>query len=177
MSYCHGCPGGMANITTYFHPQSVADMRGWVEATCLPLYAPDPVPYCVSTLNSAGCAATIGWEGHPTLSGLDDFAVTAEWVVNAKFGLLFHGSAAASIPFQGGTLCVAPPLVRTGVQVSGGTPPPANDCTGTFRFAWTHAQLAALGAGSTVYAQYWYRDPLSPGAVGLTDALSFPVAP
>lgn len=38
MSYCHGCPGGFVNITTYFHPQSVHDMRAWVEAGCLPLY-------------------------------------------------------------------------------------------------------------------------------------------
>jgi len=67
--------------------------------------------------------------------------------------------------------------VRTAVQVSGGSPPPANDCSGTFRFLWPHDQLALLGAGSTVYAQYWYRDPLSPGGVGLTDALSFTVHP
>jgi Metallo-peptidase family M12 len=36
MSYCHGCPGGFTNITTFFHPQSVADMRAWVVAGCLP---------------------------------------------------------------------------------------------------------------------------------------------
>jgi hypothetical protein len=177
MSYCHVCPTGFANITTYFHPQSVADMRAWVEATCLPLYAPDPLPYCVATLNSAGCAPLIGWEGHPTLSGLDDFAVTAEWVINGKVGLLFHGSAAAVIPFQGGTLCVALPVVRTAVQASGGTPPPGSDCSGTFRFEWSHAGLASLGAGSTVFAQYWFRDPLASGGVGLTDALSFSIHP
>lgn len=39
MSYCHGCPGGFQNITTYFHPRSVEDMRGWVEtAGCLPIW-------------------------------------------------------------------------------------------------------------------------------------------
>lgn len=38
MSYCHGCPGGFLNITTYFHPRSVQDMRAWVAAGCLPLY-------------------------------------------------------------------------------------------------------------------------------------------
>jgi hypothetical protein len=27
MSYCNACPGGMANFTTYFHPQSAADMQ------------------------------------------------------------------------------------------------------------------------------------------------------
>jgi hypothetical protein len=38
MSYCHLCPGGTANITTWFHPQSAADMTA-AAAACLPLYA------------------------------------------------------------------------------------------------------------------------------------------
>jgi hypothetical protein len=39
MSYCNSCPGGMNNFTTYFHHQSVADMRAWlVSSGCLPLY-------------------------------------------------------------------------------------------------------------------------------------------
>jgi hypothetical protein len=173
MSYCHLCQGGLANITTYFHPSSVADMRGWVEATCLPLYAPDPVTYCVSKLNSAGCAPAIGWEGHPTLSGLDDFAVTAEDIINNQNGLLFYGPGSANIPFQGGTLCVASPIKRTTVQASGGTPPPGKDCTGTYRLEWDHDDLNLLGAGSTIYCQYWYRDSAAQAGSGLTDALSF----
>jgi hypothetical protein len=177
MSYCHGCPGGTANITTYFHPVSVADMRARVEATCLPLYAADPVPYCSSAINSQGCAPLIGWEGHPTLSGLDDFVVTAEWVLNSKSGMLFHGSIPAAIPFHGGTLCVGAPVARTTLQASGGAPPPAADCSGSFRLAWSHDDLALLGAGSTVYCQYWYRDGAAAGGVGLTDALSFDIHP
>jgi hypothetical protein len=177
MSYCHGCPGGFQNITTYFHPQSVADMRARVEATCLPLYAPDPVPYCVSKPNSQGCAPVIGWEGHATLSGLDDFAVTAAQVINNQNGLLFWGPGAASTPFQGGTLCVASPITRTTLQASGGSPPPGSDCTGTYRLPWTHAQLASLGAGNTVYAQYWYRDAPAQGGSGLSNALAFTIHP
>jgi len=173
MSYCHGCPGGVANITTYFHPVSVADMRHRVETTCLPLYGPDPVPYCVSTLSSAGCTPIIGWEGHPTLTGLDDFAVTAELVANNKLGMLIRGTAAASIPFQGGTLCIAPPITRTALQNSGGTAPPTNDCTGTFRNVISPSDLFDLGVGNTIYAQYWLRDPLTPGNVGLSNGLSF----
>jgi hypothetical protein len=38
MSYCHACAGGFLNITTYFHPRSVLDMRARVESGCLPLY-------------------------------------------------------------------------------------------------------------------------------------------
>ncbi len=36
MSYCHGCPGGMTNITTYFHPTVVGVMRATADASCLP---------------------------------------------------------------------------------------------------------------------------------------------
>ena len=176
MSYCHLCPGGLSNITTYFHPASVSDMRSWVESTCLALYGPDPAPYCVAKLNSLGCVPAIGWEGHPTLSGLDDFAVTAELVLNNQNGLLFYGTGAASKPFQGGVLCVSTPLKRTAVQGSGGNPPPSSDCSGTFRYAWTHAQLGKFGAGATVYVQYWYRDPQAPGGSGLSNALAFTVA-
>ncbi|MBI4882308.1 MAG: hypothetical protein HY812_22000 [Planctomycetes bacterium] len=35
MSYCHACPGAVANITTYFHAQSAADMRAFAEGSCL----------------------------------------------------------------------------------------------------------------------------------------------
>jgi len=32
MSHCHLCSGGLADITTYFHPANVADMRSTAEA-------------------------------------------------------------------------------------------------------------------------------------------------
>lgn len=38
MSYCHLCPGGMTNITTFFHPTCVLTMRTRAEA-CLPSFA------------------------------------------------------------------------------------------------------------------------------------------
>ncbi len=38
MSYCHLCPGGLANITTFFHPTVVAQVTPDVN-NCLPLYA------------------------------------------------------------------------------------------------------------------------------------------
>jgi hypothetical protein len=43
MSYCHLCPGGLANITTYFHPANVADMRSTAETSgCIDAYARRP---------------------------------------------------------------------------------------------------------------------------------------
>jgi len=35
MSYCHACPGGMSNFTTWFHPVVQQTMRSASEASCL----------------------------------------------------------------------------------------------------------------------------------------------
>ncbi len=64
MSYCHVCAGGMTNITTYFHPQSAADMRSFVEASCLPRYAGQTLRVGVET----GGAQWSGGYGGPALS-------------------------------------------------------------------------------------------------------------
>ena len=39
MSYCHLCPGGLTNITTFFHPTVINVMQGHANA-CLPFFAP-----------------------------------------------------------------------------------------------------------------------------------------
>ena len=174
MSYCHLCPGGMANFTTYFHPLSVADMRAWASNACLPLYCGSPSTYCTAKVNSQGCSPSIDYSGHPTLSGLDNFVVSASAMINNKNGLFFFGFAPAAAPFQGGTFCVQTPTIRTGLQNSGGTPG-ADNCSGTYSFAFTHAYAASrnLTAGTTCYMQCWQRDPASPIPTGLTNALQF----
>lgn len=61
MSYCHGCTGGMNNITTYFHPTAVALMRARSEAACLPdLGSGTPVVIFSDDFES-GDLATGGW--------------------------------------------------------------------------------------------------------------------
>jgi len=175
MSYCHLCSGGLANVTTYFHPQNVIDMRAWVEGTCLPAYCADPSVYCVGKQNSAGCTPAIDASGHATLSGLDDFHVVATSVLNQKLGLVFWGFNPASTPFQGGTKCVASPTRRTPLQASGGSALPAIDCTGSYDFFWSHAYAASKGltGGTDLYCQYWYRDSGASFATGLSNALQF----
>jgi hypothetical protein len=70
------------------------------------------------------------------------------------------------------------PIQRTPVQNSGGVGIP---CNGVFSFdfnAWLQSGLdPSLSAGSTVFCQYWYRDPASPSTTGLTDALEFTFQP
>ena len=179
MSYCHLCPGGLANVTTYFHPQSVADMRALVESSCVPVSCPTPSVYCQAKLNSAGCLPSIDWSGNPTLSGLDNLLVRATSVVNQQLGVQIWSLGSANVPFQGGTLCLASPVVRAPAANSGGTPTPAHDCSGTLSFPWTHAYMGTQGmlAGTSVFAQFWYRDPLSSFGTGLTNALSFTLCP
>ncbi|HPF13786.1 MAG TPA: M12 family metallo-peptidase [Planctomycetota bacterium] len=189
MSYCHGCPGGFQNITTYFHPQSVADMRAWVESTCLGLQCADPTPYCVPLTSSQGCVPAIGWSGHPTLSGLDDFHLIADAIPGQTMGVLYWGlDRNPPTPFGGGTqlwsdswlgttLCVSRPQ-RELLMPSGGV---SGTCTGSFDFDFSHAFMAGKGllAGTHVYAQFFYLDPANQGAsgVGHTDALEFVICP
>ncbi|MCC6406306.1 MAG: VCBS repeat-containing protein [Planctomycetes bacterium] len=138
--------------------------------------------YCMAKPNSLGCVPTIGFSGTASVSSPLPFDVAASQVLNNKNGLLFYGSHASSVPFQGGLLCVQPPIDRTAVQSSGGSPSGA-DCTGAFHFDFNaYVQSGAdpsLVVGATVHAQYWSRDPLDPTGFGtsLTDALSFTLAP
>jgi len=52
--------------------------------------------------------------GLPRAGAASGFQVTASNLLDHRVGLFVYGtSGAANAPFQGGTLCVAPPLRRT----------------------------------------------------------------
>ena len=144
-----------------------------------------PVVYCIAKMNSLGCTSAIGFWGTPSATAGSGFDVAAANVFSHKSGLLFYGlRGSALVPFQGGWLCVRPPLRRTPAQSSGGAlPPPSRDCTGAFSLdfnAWIASGAdPALVAGQEVWAQYWSRDPgfPPPGGSNLTDALTFAIGP
>jgi archaellum component FlaF (FlaF/FlaG flagellin family) len=142
---------------------------------------PPPDSYCMAKIDSIGCAPAIGSSGTASIGGADNFYVTASNVLNNKRGMMLWSRTAAGTPFQGGTLCVATPFVRTPLQNSEGSVRPVNDCSGVYSFHFTQTYMARnfLGAGSEVFAQYWSRDPgfAPPDDVGLTDALHFVIAP
>lgn len=139
-----------------------------------------PHAYCTAKINSLGCSPEVEWSGAPTLSGPDDFEIRAVQILNQKTGLMFWGMQSSASPFHGGTLCVQTPVVRTPMQISGGTLG-GPDCSGTYSFAMTQAYMTAKGlrSGDTVHAQYWSRDPGFPGlqGVSLTNGLQFDVRP
>jgi hypothetical protein len=138
-----------------------------------------PAIYCTAKLNSLGCLPSIGFSGTLSLSGPNDFVITASDVLNYRSGLMIWSTAEAAVPFQGGTLCIAGPTRRTPLQDSLGNVG-VHDCSGTFEFALTNAYMASRGLtlGSEVCAQFWSRDPLStPYASSLTDALHLWIGP
>ena len=142
-----------------------------------PNYLPMPSNYCVGkpslTLN---CLSSIGTTGTPTLSGPDDFHVTASGVLGNRPGLFFWGFQPASLPFLGGTLCVGPPLRRTPSQFSGGG---NGTCNGTFDYLFSQAAMIAGGILPFVqiYGQYWNRDPADPFGSALSDGAYWTTGP
>jgi hypothetical protein len=132
---------------------------------------PAPSSYCTAKTNSLGCTPAMGASGSPSDS-IGDFALLASNIINQKTGIMIYGSAQAAIPFQGGYLCIQPPLRRTPPQSSGGSAS-GNDCTGAYSFAFTPAvaAAAAIVPGDTFCAQYWYRDSASPSTTGLTNGI------
>lgn len=142
---------------------------------------PPAVTYCTAKVNSLGCTPSIGWSGgFASWSDPNPFSIEATNVLNLKTGLCFYGIIGpAVIPFQGGTLCTLPPLRRTPIQFSGGSPP--SSCTGTHSFdfnAWLQGgNDPNVQVGQRINAQYWTRDPQSSNGTGLTNALDFTVCP
>ena len=136
--------------------------------------------YCVPKTNSQGCIPAIGYSGVPSVTGPDNFLITATNVLNNKTGILLWSQTSANTPFFGGTLCVGGEIRRTPAQNSRGNAPP-DDCSGTYSFHFSQPYMVPhlLGGGSTVYAQYWSRDPgfASPNNLGLTNGLHFTIAP
>jgi FG-GAP repeat len=141
-----------------------------------------PHTYCTGKTNSQGCVPQIGFDGIPSASAPAVFDVSAIQELNQKTGMLLYGTnGIATLPFQGATLCIAAPLHRTYGQSSGGSPPPANDCTGVYHYDF-NARIQSgfdpgLVPGVSVAAQYWSRDPLDAYGTGLSDALLFTVGP
>jgi len=131
--------------------------------------------YCTAKTSSEGCVAAIGTSsaGSP-VSGASDYSVTAGGVQELKNGLLFaSASGAAALPFNGGVLCMNPPLKRGPVLGSGGSTP--NGCNGSYATLVNDGAILPLGLdagpGNTAQYQYWYRDPQN-GAGQLGTALS-----
>jgi hypothetical protein len=140
-------------------------------------------------MNSQGCTPAIAGSGTPSASATSGFQVDVAMVRNGKSGLFFYkvGGTQASAVFQCGTLCVGPSGIRrTPAQSSGGTPPPANDCSGVYSLdmnafaagmAGGNPDPALLVAGGLVHCQAWGRDQgfAAPCNTTLSDGLEYTI--
>ncbi len=136
--------------------------------------------FCIASVNSQGCMALVSMSGTPSVSSAAPFMIQATNVINQNNGLLFYGQAPNNMPFLSGTLCAAPPLVRTAIQGSGGNAGPP-DCSGAYALdfnAWIQSGTdPSLVAGRAVFVQHWYRDPASTTTSALSDGGQFTIQP
>ncbi|MEO7153000.1 MAG: hypothetical protein ABI054_00010 [Planctomycetota bacterium] len=148
-----------------------------------------PTPYCSAKVNSIGCVPVMSFVGAASASASSGFTVTASSVRNQKAGLLLYGvSGRAGLPFQGGFLCVQPPVRRSTGTNSGGTPLPISDCSGLYSIDMNAFAQGLLGGnpllalktpGTVVDSQWWGRDPgfPAPNNSTLSNGLEYSLCP
>jgi hypothetical protein len=140
--------------------------------------------YCTAGTSSAGCNALISGQGVSSASAPSGFYLQASGVEGGKTGLFYYGTAAKSPAVTVGTSssfqCVQPPVRRSALLTGGGS---GGVCDGSFETdlnaRWSAKPNHNPGAGGTVYAQLWYRDPANTSnqTTARSDALSWTVCP
>ncbi|HTF88182.1 MAG TPA: VCBS repeat-containing protein [Planctomycetota bacterium] len=117
--------------------------------------------FCQAKLTSLGTFPSIGSAGTPSVSA-QNFAITlANAVPNKPVLGLFSLVGANNTPFQGGTLCVAPPVSRLSGQMI--------SPKGTASRA---IPVDVSMVGTTRWYQFWFRDNPSKFGIGLSDGLA-----
>ena len=143
-----------------------------------------PETYCTAGTTALGCTATIGWSGTPSASLPSGFVATTTGAEGQINGLFFFGTnGRQASPWGNGTSfqCVVPPVIRTPLQTSSGTP---GQCDGAFAFDFnTHWSVTKPqtnpGAGAKAQIQTWFRDPFNTSnqTTSLSDALEATLCP
>lgn len=129
-----------------------------------PLRAGGPSSYCAPKASTAGCLAlmTTSDPSSDPVSGANDYSVLTQNSEGFRTGILFTTLAgSASIPFQGGTLCMLSPIQRSNPVFSFGS---FLQCDGQFTLLindglgiGTSFHGFEAGAGNTSWVQTWYR--------------------
>lgn len=132
--------------------------------------------YCVSSINSTGNAAQIGYLGSTSLAA-NDLILTCMGGPPGKPGLFIYGPSQVQTPLGEGTLCVGGAIQR--IQ-----PPIVIDVFGNAARAVDYGQAPfnsgshAILVGSQWNLQFWYRDPPGgPSGFNLSDGLELHFEP
>jgi hypothetical protein len=144
-----------------------------------------PQAYCSAKLNSSGCFPSMGFQGQSSAAASSGFTLRVTQALANRSGLFLYGiSGSASIPFQGGTLCIGAPIRRTPVINSGGT----SACSGIYALDMNAFAQGSLGGtplpalstpGTAVHCQAWGRDTgfPAPNDTSLSNGLRYVVLP
>ena len=150
------------------------------------LLAGAPQNYCTAGTSASGCQAAIGTYGIPSASSTSGFDLRVSGMEGQKDGIFFFGSDGRQAnPWGSGTSyqCVAPRVKRAGFLAGTGN---AGQCDGSAQQDLNAIWCASCpqpwknpGAGATVQAQFWYRDPqnTSNQTTSLSDAVEFVLEP
>ncbi len=148
-----------------------------------------PEKYCIAKQNSLSCTPISDSRGIPSASVVTGFQLLCTEVRNNEPGFVIYSATGRStLPFQGGTLCVASPILRAPAQNSYGSPSPAQDCSGVYSLDWSGFAAGMFGGtppgalrvpGNIVRSQWWGRDPgfQPPNNTMLSDAIEFTICP
>jgi hypothetical protein len=129
--------------------------------------------FCTAKTSSSGCVPSIGATGSTSIAA-GDFAITGAALEGGQFAVVVYGTqGGAAIPFQGGFLCVAPPLARLQPMATGGA---QGACDGSLAQP-AAGVLAAVGPGNGFHAQIWFRDPGAASGSGLSEGLEVVACP
>ena len=171
---------GHASVTIQFDLMSDPglELGGWqVDDVTVLKYAQAPpccgaTNYCVTTPNSAGPGATIGWSGTTSIAA-NNFVLTAAGCPANKLGLFIYGPNQSNLTLGNGIRCVGNPFFRLhSVTTTGG---------GMASFPVNYNNLPVgqpITAGSIENFQFWFRDPAGGGAFSdLTNGLNAQFCP
>lgn len=140
-----------------------------------PITCATPTNYCVTSPNSAGPGAVMGWAGSTSL-GANDLQLYTYGCPSHKLGIYLYGTDAAQIPLGNGFRCVASPFHRLASVTTNWI----GDATYAIDFT-AHPVNSGPGEitiGSTQRFQLWFRDPAAGGGLtNLSDGLLVTICP
>ncbi len=130
--------------------------------------------YCTPKTTSHGCVPSLSTNGGASASAGSGFTIHCAQVEANRNGLFLYSTGGAnSLPFQGGTLCIASPVKRISAGNSGGSAACSGNYSLDFNQVIAGGSNPALVAGAHVFAQYWFRDPAGSFGIGLSAGVDF----